>query len=109
MKRRISLIIAIALVGGALLAPAASAGNGNSAKAKYVSAKNHAAYWGDNCTKIDEEQPSDSWISDGYYAMVILKSSLDNTVITYVDQGQVVTTNSGKDISHIIVCDGYTD
>lgn len=85
---------------------------------------NHEAYWeawleeegfvNVDCEKIhDEGLDSSTWTSDGDYLLVVLKAGSEessegdpNTVFGDVEEGDVLETEDGKDISHIIVCTG---
>ncbi|WP_404380261.1 hypothetical protein LL946_10150 [Knoellia locipacati] len=74
------------------------------------------------CEKIhDEGLDTDTWVSDGDYLLVVLKAGSDqstddgeNTVFGVDEDGNVegvlegdeLSTESGKDISHIITCTG---
>lgn len=66
---------------------------------------NQPSYWGDDCIKIDEGTGDDSYTADQDYRLVVLKSGTVNDEFYNVKAGQTVSTVSGKDISHIILCD----
>lgn len=66
-----------------------------------------------DCVKDDEDRDTNEWISDGDYLLVVLKAGSDessegdpDTVYTDVEEGDVLETDDGKDISHIIKCVG---
>ncbi len=85
---------------------------------------NHVEYWEawlteegfENvmCEKIhDEGLDTSEWTSDGDYLLVVLKAGSDessegdpNTLFPDVEEGDVLETEDGKDISHIITCVG---
>ena len=100
MKRNISIILALTLLASLIIAPAAMAKDSN-----------HVDYWENEnlenqtleCVKDDTER-GNSWTSDGNYAMVILKSSGDNETFAHVSEERELFTETGKDISHIIMC-----
>ena len=70
------------------------------------------------CTKDDKSRSTDSWTSTGDYALVVLKAGHgegENSIFpggdkydgeTMVHAGDVLKTENGKEISHIIVCTG---
>ncbi len=101
MKRRVALTLALSLIAGLSIAPAALAKDSN-----------HIDYWASHysmeCSKIDESQGQE-WISDGNYDLVIVKASKYNDFIHGVRYGDVLQASSGKDISHIITCGGGDD
>ncbi|NNL47571.1 MAG: hypothetical protein HKO76_04310 [Acidimicrobiia bacterium] len=100
MKRRLALTLALSLIAGLSIAPAALAKD-----------TNHTDYWATNgleCSKIDESQ-GQIWISDGDYDLVVVKASKYNDVIAGVSAGDTLRASSGKDISHIITCVGGDD
>lgn len=101
MKRRLALTLALSLIAGLSVAPAALAKD-----------TNHTDYWASHhsmeCSKIDESQGQE-WISDGHYDLVIVKASKYNDLVQNVDQGVALRSSSGKDISHIITCVGGDD
>lgn len=48
----------------------------------------------------------DTWVSDGDYALVVLKYSTVNEEFWLVEEDEELVTESGQDISHIITCTG---
>ncbi len=101
MRTRFTLLLALSLVAGTVLAPAAMAKESN-----------QADYWerdGWECTKIDKSMGS-TWTPQQDYALVVLKSSGDNFEFLNASAWKTIGT-TGKDISHIIVCGagGYVE
>lgn len=95
----VGLVMAISLTSTMFAASAAATGN-------EISAKNQSSYWCESeGQKIEEGFSGDSWVADDSYALVVLKSARVNDEFHNVVVGQKVATVSGKDISHIILCD----
>lgn len=69
-----------------------------------TSDQNHPEYWGDTCYKIDEAPGGSSWTADQDYLLVVLKAGTENHQFHNVLEGQTLTTPTGKDISHLILC-----
>ena len=94
----VPLLVIVLLI--AALATSAAAAPG------YDSEQNHPEYWGDDCTKTEDALQGSRWytpVNEGY-RLVVLKSSTTNDVFHDVPAGAVLTTVSGKDISHVIYC-----
>jgi len=58
------------------------------------------------CMKLEDGFEGDSWVSDDDYLLVVLKYSTVNEEFWFVEEDEELTTDSGQDISHIIVCQG---
>ncbi len=67
---------------------------------------NDPAVWGDDCVKIDEGLPTNSWTADADYRLVVLKAATVNWEFEDVSAGDVLTTGAVHDVSHRILCVG---
>ena len=65
--------------------------------------KNRADFWGEDCVKVDEAQGG-SWVADADYRLVVVKAGTVHHEFYDVTTGDVLSV--GKDISHLILCDG---
>lgn len=92
--KAISLLIALALLTAtvAVISPASATGT------------NKPNYWGSDCVKVDNGTGSDSLTLTANYRLVVLKSGRANDLFWGVTSGTTVSTVSGKDISHYILC-----
>ncbi|NIS36638.1 MAG: hypothetical protein GWO04_44885, partial [Actinobacteria bacterium] len=88
--------IALSFV-SALLAPA-------TVGAQQQPEANDPAYWGDDCFKIDEGTGDDTFRATRDYRLVVLKSGTVNDVFEDVEAGDVLSTASGRNVSHLILC-----
>lgn len=59
-----------------------------------------------DCVKIDDGTGSDALTVDKDYRLVVLKSGTVNDEFYGVKAGDTIRTESGKDISHYILCGG---
>lgn len=75
----------------------------------YDSDQNQPDYWGDDCYKDDTPSGGPSVYLDADYRLVVLKSGTVNDVFDAPRAGDVLTTRSGRDISHVIYCEGTPD
>jgi LPXTG-motif cell wall-anchored protein len=67
-----------------------------------TSDSNKASYWGPGCTKLDTGNGGVSWVADGSYDIVVLKSGTTDYAFYDVVAGDVLQIP--QDISHFIFC-----
>ena len=58
------------------------------------------------CMKLEDGFEGDSWVSDDDYLLVVLKYATINEEFWFVEEDEELSTETGQDISHIIVCQG---
>ncbi|KGN41910.1 hypothetical protein [Knoellia aerolata] len=61
-------------------------------------------YVNPECSKLTDGFEGDTWISDGDYALVVLKYATENEEFWEVMEGDELMTATEQGISHIIVC-----
>ena len=70
----------------------------------YDSDQNHPGYWCDSGGYKIELDGGNSWISTINAPLVVVKSGTSNDIFRDVQIGDLLSTVSGKGISHLIVC-----